>query len=87
MNIKFTMNPAEPIERVMRPTGKLRWATREVILGKLGKILQQEWVEEDKMYVDWMGPRPVYSWQDVPMEEDAIKEKAPDSIATEGFKF
>ena len=48
-------------KRVKSKTLNFRWTIRN---GE--KILQQQFVIEDEVWIDWQGPHPEYYWEDVP---------------------
>ena len=54
-------------DRIKIKTTNLRFVERD---GK--KILQQQWRESDRCYVDWQGDKPKYWWEDIPVEEESI---------------
>ena len=60
-----------PQTRIDMLTGKLRWTSRIENVGNgVYKVLQQQWVNQKQYYDSVEGPDPIYTWVDVPVEEE-----------------
>jgi len=49
-------------KRIIEKTINFRW-----IMRNNKKILQQQFRESDRIWIDWKGDHPKYWWEDIPM--------------------
>lgn len=52
-------------DRITEKTMNFRWL-KDTVTGE--RVLQQQFRESDKCWIDWQGDHPIYWWEDVPEE-------------------